>query len=93
MDGRVDLNDLNIVLNNLGTSATSWSSGNFDGAATIDLTDLNSVLNNLGLSNSPTETATSSGISSVPEPASTSVLGLGLLAIALRCKRRSRRVD
>ena len=48
-DGHVDLNDLNIVLNNLGTANSAWTSGNFDGAATIDLTDLNDVLNNLGV--------------------------------------------
>ncbi len=49
-DGAVDLNDLNIVLNNLGTTNSSWNSGNFDGAATIDLNDLNDVLNHLGTS-------------------------------------------
>ncbi len=47
-DGNVDLNDLNIVLNNLGLTTPLWSSGNFDGAASVDLNDLNDVLNNLG---------------------------------------------
>ena len=47
LDGKVDLNDLNIVLNNLGTTTSLRSNGNFDGAATIDLNDLNDVLNNL----------------------------------------------
>jgi hypothetical protein len=50
VDGHVDLSDLNIVLNNLGTSTSLWTNGNFDGAATIDLTDLNDVLNHLGTS-------------------------------------------
>ncbi len=49
-DGSVDLSDLNIVLNNLGTTTTWWTLGNFDGAPTIDLTDLNDVLNHLGTS-------------------------------------------
>ncbi len=44
-DGHVDLNDLNTVLNNLGTTNSAWWAGNFDGAGTIDLTDLNDVLN------------------------------------------------
>ncbi len=43
-DGHVDLNDLNTVLNNLGTTTSAWTSGNFDGAPTIDLNDLNDVL-------------------------------------------------
>ena len=30
IDGRVDLNDLNTVLNNLGTLNTGWVAGNFD---------------------------------------------------------------
>ena len=53
-DGRVDLNDLNIVLNNLGITTYNRTQGNFDGAATIDLNDLNDVLNNLGVVALPT---------------------------------------
>ncbi len=33
LSGTVDLNDLNTVLNNLGTTTAAWTSGNFDGAA------------------------------------------------------------
>ena len=50
LDQHVDLNDLNAVLNNLGTANSNWTAGNFDGASTIDLNDLNDVLNNLGTS-------------------------------------------
>ena len=50
-DGSVDLTDLSTILNNFGTSTFTWTSGNFDGAATIDLTDLSDVLNNFGLTN------------------------------------------
>ena len=50
LNAKVDLSDLNIVLNNLGATTTAWTSGNFDGAPTIDLTDLNDVLNHLGQS-------------------------------------------
>jgi autotransporter-associated beta strand protein len=48
--GTVDLTDLNTVLNNLGTTTTLWTMGNFAGDPTIDLSDLNDVLNNLGTS-------------------------------------------
>jgi len=50
LDGHVDLTDLSTVLNNFGQATTAWTSGNFDGAATIDLTDLSAVLNNFGQS-------------------------------------------
>jgi hypothetical protein len=71
-DGKVDLTDLNIVLNNLGTTTNLRSNGNFDGAPTIDLTDLNDVLNNLTTSlvnNSDASTRVD-----VPEPASFTLL-------------------
>ena len=66
-DGSVDLNDLNMVLNNLGTANTNWTAGNFDNAATIDLTDLNDVLNDLGLT-----TASTGSIANVQSPVTTS---------------------
>jgi hypothetical protein len=50
LDGSVDLNDLNLVLNNLGTAGAAWYQGNLDYAATVDLTSMNDVLNELGLS-------------------------------------------
>jgi autotransporter-associated beta strand protein len=78
-DGKVDLSDLNIVLNNLGTAATSWGKGNFDGAATIDLTDLNDVLNHLG-----TSIASGAAVVAVPEPASLGILVLGVSGVLLR---------
>ncbi len=82
-DGKVDLSDLNIVLNNLGSTTSLWTMGNFDKAATIDLTDLNDVLNNLGVS-----TVSGSSIAAAPEPTSLSLLGLAGLLLTRR--RRSR---
>jgi hypothetical protein len=35
LDGSVDVSDLNIVLSNLGTINSNWTSGNFDGAPTV----------------------------------------------------------
>jgi hypothetical protein len=77
-DGKVDLSDLNIVLNNLGTSTNLRTNGNFDGAATIDLTDLNDVLNNLGTSNS------GSAIVATPEPVSMALLAPATLLLLRR---------
>ena len=82
IDGHVDLNDLNTVLNNLGVANTSWTTGNFDGASTIDLNDLNDVLNNLGTTyaNSSSVIAAEALIGSatpdapIPEPASIAFL-------------------
>ena len=69
LDGQIDLNDLNTVLNNLGQPDTAWTDGNFDGAPTIDLTDLNDVLNNLGQSITATSTAPASESVSTPTTA------------------------
>jgi hypothetical protein len=81
--GKVDLSDLNIVLNHLGVATSAWTSGNFDGAATIDLTDLNDVLNNLGQTYSnPSAVAT-------PEPASLVMASLGSVALLSSRRRRS----
>ncbi len=105
LDGKVDLNDLNTVLNNLGTTTSLWSSGNFDGATTIDLNDLNDVLNHLGVtvptgsssvsvanallaSTSPTALLSDITPSSVPEPASLSLLALAT-PLLLRKRRPS----
>ncbi len=73
LDGKVDLSDLNIVLNHLGATDSFRADGNFDGAPTIDLTDLNDVLNNLGTSSSPNVGA----VTAVPEPASLTLLAVG----------------
>jgi fibronectin-binding autotransporter adhesin len=88
LDGQVDITDLNAVLHNLGTTTKAWSSGNFDGAATIDLTDLNDVLNNLGQTNPNASSVIGSGNAgtAAPEPASLAMLGLG--AVALSSRRR-----
>jgi fibronectin-binding autotransporter adhesin len=82
-DGNVDITDLNTVLANLGTTTSSWSAGNFDGARTIDLTDLNDVLNNIG-----TSVAGGSTVVSIPTPEPTSLGLLAMGAAALIARRR-----
>ena len=86
VDGKVDLTDLSIVLNNFGKTTSHWTDGNFDETATIDLTDLSDVLNHLGQSNA------SSFVAFAPEPTSTAFLLLGSsLALAGRSRVRSPR--
>ena len=55
-DGRVDINDLTIVLTNFGkTTGMSWGTGDFIGNGRVDINDLTIVLANYGqsLSTSP----------------------------------------
>ncbi len=92
LSGTVDLNDLNIVLNNLGATSSAWTSGNFDGAPTIDLNDLNDVLNNLGLgyANNTSFLRAEALIASAtptPEPKSFILLALGISGILRRPRR------
>jgi uncharacterized protein YjbI with pentapeptide repeats len=83
-DGTVDLTDLNMILNHLGTPTAAWTDGNFDGAATVDLTDLNDVLNNLGVNFAGGNAVRPAMLA--PEPASLAILGGGSILL-LRRKR------
>ena len=47
-DGRVDINDLTIVLANFGQTGMAWSQGDFTGDPTVDINDLTIVLSNYG---------------------------------------------
>jgi hypothetical protein len=84
LSGTVDANDLNTVLQNLGTTTPNWTLGNFDHAPTIDLTDLNDVLNNLGQTFSTGSAAAPT--LPAPEPASLSILGAAGLLFARRSR-------
>ncbi len=92
-DGHVDLNDLNTVLNNLGTAHSDWTHGNFDGQPTIDLNDLNDILNNLGITvpsaaNSVAFAESLLSATPAPEPTSLAILTLTLPALLSRKIRR-----
>ena len=67
-DGRVDDNDLSILLTNWGTG-TDWAHGNFKGSGVVDDNDLSMLLSNW------------TGSAAVPEPAILGVLALVGLAI------------
>jgi hypothetical protein len=64
-DGKVDINDLTIVLAHYGQSGASWSTGDFVGDGTVDINDLTIVLAHYGQSvGSPAVR-----LAPVPEPA------------------------
>ncbi len=90
IDGHVDLTDLSTVLNNFGSTTNAWTSGNFDGAATIDLTDLSAVLNNFGATNlnaSEVAAGSSAVAAATPEPASLAIAGVGAALLMMRRRR------
>ena len=82
-DGRVDVNDLTIVLANFGQTGAVWSQGDFNGDGRVDVNDLTILLTNFG------HTAGAAAPTAVPEP-SALVLAAGGLAGAAAFVRRKR---
>ena len=73
LDGKVDINDLTIVLAHYNQTGMTWAQGEFTGSGTVDINDLTIVLANYN------ETAGSSagGIAAVPEPSALLLLAAG----------------
>ena len=84
-DGRVDINDLTIVLTDYGKTGCAWSQGCMDGdpTGTVDVNDLTIVLANFGYGVSV------AGPAAVPEPSTLllAAAGLGVLVCAWRRRR------
>jgi hypothetical protein len=80
LDGRVDINDLTVVLNNYGKAGQTWTQGSIDGdsTGTVDVNDLTIVLDGYGAT-----VAASAGprIGAVPEPAGLPLLAAGLAGL------------
>jgi hypothetical protein len=63
-DGRVDINDLTIVLADFGRTGQTWNHGDFNGDGRVDINDLTVVLAKFGRSLG----SVAGGVASVPEP-------------------------
>ena len=85
LDGKVDINDLTIVLTNFGKTGTGWTQGDFTGDGTVDINDLTIVLTHFGQS---LGSSAGPGIGVVPEPAGLLLLAAGLAGLLAYAWRR-----
>ena len=84
-DGRVDVNDLTIVLTSFVQTGATWTQGDFNGNGTVDVNDLTIVLSNYGYG------VTSNGGAMRPSPSpppSPSSLAAALAPLAFRRRRQ-----
>ncbi len=88
LDGRVDINDLTIVLGHYGQTGLTWTQGAFTGDGTVDINDLTIVLANYGATVGGAAAGT--GLAAVPEPAAAILLVALVPAMAWAIGRRRR---
>ena len=74
LDGKVDINDLTVVLCDYNQGGMTWTQGEFTGSGTVDINDLTIVLANYN-------TTSGTGLAAVPEPASVVLLGVGAIGL------------
>ena len=79
-DGKVDINDLTIVLSHFGQTGMTWSQGEFTGDGRVDVNDLTIVLANFGQS-----PGSSAAAAAVPEPGTWAFLAVGLPGLDRLC--------
>jgi formylglycine-generating enzyme required for sulfatase activity len=86
LDGKVDINDLTIVLANYGQTGMTWAQGEFTGDGTVDINDLTIVLANYD----QTLGASAAGLAAVPEPGPMALLAAGLAGLVAYTWRKRR---
>ena len=85
LDGRVDINDLTVVLAHFGqTAGVAWSTGDFIGDGQVDINDLTILLSHFGQSDGASPAATAA----VPEPRSVALLVAWVSAVLLAGMRK-----
>ena len=77
LDGKVDINDLTIVLAHYGSTGMTWYDGDVNGDGKVDINDLTIVLANYNQSVS----SSAAGVAAVPEPSTIAIAAAGLLGL------------
>ena len=86
LDGKVNINDLTIVLAHYNQTGMTWAQGDFTGDGTVDINDLTIVLAHYN----QTAGSSAAGMAAVPEPASAALLAFGGLSVLLGLAWRRR---
>ena len=88
LDGRVNINDLSIVLVHYNQTGMPWAQGEFTGSGTVDINDLSIVLAHYN----QTLGSSVAAAAAVPEPSTLLLVLVGLLLLCVpfrRCKRQT----
>ena len=84
LDGKVDINDLSVVLTNYDKSGLQWSQGDFNGDGKVDINDLSVVLTNYD----QTAGSAAAGMAAVPEPSILVLAALGAAGLLAYTRRK-----